>query len=153
MNDTSFQAVRVSEHVYWVGAIDWGLRDFHGYSTQCSSTYNAYLVTGEYPVLIDTVKAPFKDEMLGRVASVVDPKDVRVIVSHHSEMDHSGCLPQAIAELKPEKVYASAMGVRNLRDQMHHPFEITPVKDAETLRLGGLSFTFLRPGCCTGRIR
>jgi len=136
-------AVRVSEHVWWVGAVDWALRDFHGYSTRRGSTYNAYLVMGEYPILIDTVKAAFKNEMLERVASVVNPADVRVIISHHSEMDHTGALPDVVRQLKPEKVYASAMGLKDLHDQFHDCCEIATVKDAETLRLGGLSFTFL----------
>jgi flavorubredoxin len=143
VSDRGFSAVRVSEHVWWVGAIDWALRDFHGYSTQRGSTYNAYLVMGDYPVLIDTVKAPFRDEMLARVASVVNPTDVKVIVSHHAEMDHSGSLPAVIEIIKPGKVYASQMGVKNLHDQFHDVHEITAVKDSETLKLGGLSFTFL----------
>ena len=143
MGGSGFSAVEVSGHVWWVGAVDWALRDFHGYTTQRGSTYNAFLVTGEYPVLIDTVKAPFRDVMLARVASIVNPADIRVIVSHHSEMDHSGALPQVIDIIKPDKVYASQMGVKNLADQFHHRHEITAVKDAEALKLGGLSFTFL----------
>ena len=138
-----FQARKVSDHVWWVGALDWALRDFHGYSTQRGSSYNAFLVMGDYPVLVDTVKAQFRDEMLARIASVVDPADIKVIVSHHAEMDHSGALPRTIDIIKPDKVYASTMGVKNLHDQLHDRHEITPVKDGETLKLGGLAFTFL----------
>jgi flavorubredoxin len=143
MSDKGFSAVRVSEHVWWVGAIDWGIREFHGYSTQRGSTYNAYLVLGDYPVLIDTVKASFRDEMLSRIASVVNPGDIKAIVSHHAEMDHSGSLPQVIDIIKPEKVYASQLGVKNLHDQRLDRHEVTPVKDGEVLQLGGLNFTFL----------
>lgn len=143
MESKGFQAKKVSEHVWWVGAIDWALRDFHGYSTQRGTSYNAFLVMGDYPVLVDTVKAQFRDEMLARIASVVDPKDIRVIVSHHAEMDHSGALPQTIDAIRPDKVYASQIGVKNLHAQLHDRHEITAVKDAETLKLGGLSFTFL----------
>jgi flavorubredoxin len=143
MSDKGFSAVRVSKHVWWVGAIDWALRDFHGYATQRGTTYNAYLVMGDCPILIDTVKAGFKDEMLARVASVVNPDEIEIVVSHHSEMDHSGCLPQVMDLIKPDKVYASQMGVKDLHDQFHGLSEITAVKDAETLKLGGLDFTFL----------
>jgi len=143
VSGTGFSAVRVSEHVWWVGAIDWALRDFHGYSTQRGSSYNAYLVMGEYPVLIDTVKAPFRDEMLARIATVVNPADIKVVVSHHAEMDHSGSLLRVIDFIKPDKVYASQLGVRNLHAQFHDRHEIAAVKDAEVLQLGGLSFTFL----------
>lgn len=139
----TFQAVRVSERVWWVGAIDWALREFHGYSTQRGSTYNAYLVMGEYPILVDTVKAPFRQEMLERIASVVDPGSIRIIISNHAEMDHSGCLVDVVSQIKPEMVIASRQGAANLHAQFHDRCEITVVGDGETRTLGGLSFTFL----------
>ena len=58
------QAIKLTDRVFWVGAIDWGLRNFHGYTTSKGSTYNAYLVIADKITLIDTVKAPFKDEMM-----------------------------------------------------------------------------------------
>ena len=98
-----FKAVKITDKVYWVGAIDWNIRDFHGYATGRGTTYNAYLLLGDKVTLIDTVKAPFRDEMLSRIASLVDPTDIKVIISNHSEMDHTGCLPEMIDLIKPEK--------------------------------------------------
>jgi len=135
-------AVQVSEHVYWVGAIDWGLRDFHGYSTDRGSTYNAYLVLGEKITLIDTVKAPFQEEMLARIASLIDPSRIDFIISNHAEMDHSGCLPALIELVKPEKVFASTNGVKILEEHFHCGHELVAVKDGETHTLGDLDFTF-----------
>jgi flavorubredoxin len=89
----TFKAVRLTEDVWWVGAIDWNIRDFHGYQTRRGSTYNAYLILADRITLIDTVKAPFREEMMARIASVVDPDKIEYIVSNHSEMDHSGSLP------------------------------------------------------------
>ena len=66
----AFKAAKVSRHVHWVGAIDWGIRDFHGYATQRGTTYNAYLILADKVTLIDTVKAPFREEMLSRIASL-----------------------------------------------------------------------------------
>ena len=48
----SFDALKISDHVYWVGAIDWTLRDFHGYTTEQGTTYNAYLIVGEQTILV-----------------------------------------------------------------------------------------------------
>ena len=137
------KAVKITEHVYWVGAIDWNSRDFHGYETPRGSTYNAYLIMADKITLIDTVKAPFKDEMLGRIASVVDPSKIDYIISNHSEMDHSGCLPQVIDLIKPEKVFASKIGVQTLSSQFHSGHEIIAVGDGETLNLGNLNLTFM----------
>ena len=138
-----FSAVQISEHVWWVGAIDWTVRNFHGYLTSRGTTYNAYLILGDPVTLVDTVKRPFRDEMLARVASVVDPLRIQAIVSHHAEMDHSGCLPDVIRAVQPEKVYASRNGVAALGRHFDIGHEITPVGDGETLSLGDLSLTFL----------
>ena len=42
-----YRAIQISEHVHWVGAVDWRVRDFHGYSTERGTTYNAYLIMSE----------------------------------------------------------------------------------------------------------
>ncbi|HON59532.1 MAG TPA: FprA family A-type flavoprotein [Smithella sp.] len=138
-----YSAVKVSDHVYWVGAIDWTIRDFHGYTTPHGSTYNAYLIMADKITLIDTVKKPFKDEMLARIRSVVDPSRIQYIVSNHSETDHSGCLPEVMDFIKPEKVFASTVGVKTLKELFHDDHEILPVKDGETLSLGNMSLTFM----------
>jgi len=137
------KAIKISDKVYWVGAIDWVMRDFHGYHTRRGSTYNAFLVIGEKPILIDTVKAQFKDELLTRISSVMDPKRIKYIISNHTEMDHSGCLPELIDITRPEKVFASINGTDALNEHFKLSQEITPVKDGETLNLAGLKFTFL----------
>ena len=142
MNNT-FKAVQVTEDVWWVGAIDWNIRDFHGYRTGRGSTYNAYLVLADKITLIDTVKAPFREEMMERIASVVDPEKIEYIVSNHSEMDHSGSLPQVIAAVNPKKVFASVVGAKTLAELFPNPGEITPVKDGETFSLGNRTLTFL----------
>jgi flavorubredoxin len=137
-----FKAVKVTERIYWVGAIDWALRDFHGYHTGRGTTYNAYLVLGDSITLVDTVKAPFREEMLARVASVVEPGKIRYIVSNHSEMDHSGSLPAVIDEIKPEKVFASAKGVEALGAHFGRK-DVIAVADGGTLDLGGVTLSFM----------
>lgn len=142
MSDT-FQAIKVSDHVYWVGAIDWGIRDFHGYSTNRGTTYNAYLVMADRITLIDTVKQPFQREFLARLRSVVDLDRIRYIVSNHAEMDHSGALPETISLIKPEKVFASSMGAKALHDHFGAGMELEIVPDGGRIDLGNRSLTFL----------
>ena len=139
----AFKATKVNDHVYWVGAIDWGIRDFHGYATQRGTTYNAYLILADKITLIDTVKAPFKEEMLARIASVIDPRDISYIISNHSEMDHSGCLPQTVAAVDPEKVFASKVGAKTLASYFQMDREIVDVKEGESLSLGNLNLSFV----------
>ena len=140
----SFTAEKITEKVYWVGAIDWGVRDFHGYLTSRGSTYNAFLIIDEKVTLVDTVKKPFRDEMLARIASVVPIEKIDYIVSNHSEMDHTGCLTDMIELAKPEKVYASAMGKKALGLHFHYNDDvITAVKSGESLSLGESNLTFV----------
>ena len=138
-----YKAIKVSDNVYWVGAIDWGIRDFHGYLTERGTTYNAFLVMADKITLIDTVKPPFLAELLGRISSVVDPKEISYIVSNHAEMDHSGSLMGVMDAVQPEKVFASSMGSKALREHFHLDGEIEAVKDGGSLSLGNLSLTFL----------
>ena len=143
MAESSFRAVPIAKDVYWVGVIDWSLRNFHGYTTHRGSTYNAYLIIADKVVLVDTVKKQFKDELLARISSVIDPTKIDYIVSNHAEMDHSGCLPEIIELVKPEKVFASTMGVKNLKGQLHLDTEIVAVKDGEELDIGGRKLKFI----------
>ncbi len=138
-----YSAIKVSDSVYWVGAIDWSIRDFHGYTTPHGSTYNAYLIVADKITLVDTVKSSFLNEMLARVASVVDPSKIDYIVSNHSEQDHSGCLLEVIDRVKPEKVFASTMGVKTLEEILHGDTQIVPVKEGETLSLGNMELKFM----------
>ncbi len=39
--------VQIAEKIFDVGVTDWNIRDFHGYSTEQGSTYNAFLILDE----------------------------------------------------------------------------------------------------------
>ena len=137
------QAVKISNKVYWVGAIDWNIRDFHGYSTKRGTTYNAYLILGEKPTLIDTVKKEFYPEMMERISSVIDPKKIEIIISNHSELDHSGALPQTIAAVEPQEVYVSAMGLKDLTGHFHQDLKLKVVKTGDKIDVGGDTISFV----------
>ncbi len=136
------QAVQISDHVYWVGAFDPNLREFHGYTTGRGTTYNAFLILSDPIVLIDTVRKSFYDEMMERIRSVVEPEQIELIVSNHAEMDHSGCLPEAIAACRPSAVYASVNGCRDLNKHFAFGDDVlTPLKDGESIPVGTGSLT------------
>ena len=147
----SFEAVKVTDRIWWVGAVDWEVRNFHGYLTSRGTTYNAYLLMADRITLFDTVKKPFFGEMMARIASVVEPSKIDYLVSNHSEMDHSGSIPEAIDAIKPEKVFASPNGAKALKAHFpvcqgtgrHLDSEITEVKTGDTLDLGGATLSFV----------
>ncbi|HAU36700.1 MAG TPA: MBL fold metallo-hydrolase [Phycisphaerales bacterium] len=145
---TPFEAVAVADKVYWVGAVDWTVRNFHGYETSRGTTYNAYLVLADKVTLVDTVKAPFAGELMSRIASVIDPAKIEYIISNHAEMDHSGCLPQVLQAVRPEKVFVSAQGAKALADHFHLAREFVTVADGQTISMGNMTVQFLETRMC-----
>ncbi len=137
------RAVPVSDSVHWVGAIDWNLRDFHGYETPRGTTYNAYLVQGADTIaLIDTVKTPFVDELLSRVADFVDPSKVGLIVVNHVEPDHNSGLREVMAAMPDARVVASAAGVKGIAEY-HDGLAVEAVGADDVIDLGGRTLRFL----------
>jgi flavorubredoxin len=143
MGKETFKALKVSDRVYWVGAIDWGLRNFHGYLTSRGTTYNAFLILADKVTLIDTVKPNFYDEMMARIADVIDPHDIDIVVSNHSEMDHSGALPRLFHGRGNTRLIASAKGKEALEQHFHWDREIEVVKTGDTVDLGNASLRFV----------
>lgn len=136
--------IELAENVYWVGAIDWLTRDFHGYSTNRGTTYNAYLIIDEKVTLIDTVKKPYCSELMHHIRTLIDPAKIDYIVVNHVEMDHSGSLPDVVKEINPEKMICSKMGQKALLKHFHHedwPYHV--VSPGEEISLGEKTLNFL----------
>lgn len=135
--------LEIKDNIYWVGAVDWGLRDFHGYSTEKGSSYNAYLVKDKKTVLFDTVKADLTDDLIDNIRAFSDPADIDYIVVNHAEMDHTGALPRMIEIAKPEKIFCTAKCEKALKAHFHFdswPLEI--VKEGDTVNIGERTITF-----------
>lgn len=137
------KAVKIRDTIYWVGGIDWDLRNFHGYLTQRGSTYNAYLILDEKVTLIDTVKHYLFDEMLERISSVIDPAKIDCIVSNHVEMDHSGSLPMITAIAKNATVYTSPNGEKGLKLHYTNRMNLNVVKTGDSVSIGKRTLAFV----------
>lgn len=137
--------VEVKKDIYWVGAVDYDIRNFHHYSRSPEgSTYNAYLVTDEKKVLFDTVNAHEFDELVKHISEITDPESIDYIVCNHLEQDHSGSLPRIVRLCKPEKIFCSPMGLKsmtNIYDTAGWPVEV--VKDGDRIEIGRRHVTFL----------
>ncbi len=139
-------AVELAKGVYWVGAIDWNGRDFHGFTTPEGTTYNAYLVLGEKTALIDTVKAEFAGEMLERIREIIDPAKIDYVVVNHMEMDHAGALLE-LRKHTDAKIFISRRG-RDILDGYFKPFgcdewDFEIVRTGDELSLGRKTLVFL----------
>jgi flavorubredoxin len=137
------QPVKLRENIWWVGGIDWDLRDFHGYVTQRGSTYNAYLIIDEKITLIDNVKYYLYDEMIKRISHIIDPKKIDVIVQNHVEMDHSGGMPYLLDLIPDVTIYTNAMAIKGLKMHFKKDWNFKEVKSGDTINIGKRNLTFL----------
>ena len=135
--------VQVKEGIHWVGAVDWSIRNFHGYITHRGSSYNSYLVIDEKVALIDFVKAPFAEEQVARISEVIDPKKVDYIVANHAEPDHSGSIRRIIEACPNAEVIATERCINTLLKYYGGDLKITPIEKKPTLKLGKKSLTFV----------
>lgn len=136
--------IEISKGIYWLGVIDWNIRDFHGYSTYQGSTYNSFLIMDEKIALIDTVKKEFADELIASISQIVDPKKIDYVISNHTEMDHTGSLPRIMHRIGEDKpLYCSKMGHKNIARHFSQKWNYQPVENGGELSLGKRTLTFL----------
>ncbi len=83
------KGIELKDGIYWVGAIDWAVRDFHGYETPRGTSYNNYLIVDEEPTLVDTVKYDFADLMIKNIKGIMDPRAIKHVIINHIENDHA----------------------------------------------------------------
>jgi flavorubredoxin len=136
--------IEISEGVYDVGVVDWNIRDFHGYSTDLGTTYNAFLIVDEKIALIDTVREGFAGQLLDNISRIVDPKKIDYVISNHTEMDHTGALGRVMHRIGEDKpIYCSKMGGKSLPQHFLPKWNYQPVVTGDELSLGNRKLTFI----------
>jgi flavorubredoxin len=138
------KTVELKTDIHWVGAIDWAIRDFHGYITPNGSTYNNYLILDDEVTLLDTVRHDFAETTIENIRSLVDPAKIRNIIINHIENDHVTSIDR-IMELTPNAtIYITERGKKGLARFFDlSPWDIKTVKSGETLKIGKRTLLFL----------
>ena len=134
----------IKKGIYDVGVQDWNIRDFHGYSTEKGTSYNAFLIVDEKIVLVDTVKKEFSDQLIRNISKIVDPAKIDYVISNHTEMDHSGSIPRIMHIIGKDKpVYCSKLGEKALVAHFGDSFNFKAVENGEELNIGKRDLIFL----------
>jgi anaerobic nitric oxide reductase flavorubredoxin len=130
--------VNIKNNVFWVGKIDWDLRQFHGneYSTPHGSSYNSYLIKEEKNVLIDTVWLPYGGEFVENLVKEIDLNKIDYIIANHAEIDHSGGLQELMRHIPETPIFCTANGVKSLKGHYHKDWNFKPVKTGDKLSIG-----------------
>ena len=135
--------IEIKDNIYYVGVIDWNLRNFHGYSTHRASSYNSYLIIDDKIALIDMVKGPFAEEQLKNIKEIIDPKKIDYFICNHLEGDHSQSLPM-MKELVPKaQIVTSERGKKGFLRTYKKDWDIKAVQEGDTIALGKRTLTFV----------
>jgi flavorubredoxin len=136
---------KITDHVTWVGKIDWEIRKFHGeeYSTHRGSTYNSYLVRDQKAAVIDTVWGPFGEDFVQNLEREIDLDQIDFVVANHAEVDHSGGLFALMRRIPDKPVYCTANGVKSLKGHYHQNWNFQVVKTGDRLSLGAMDLIFV----------
>ncbi len=140
------KTVEIAPGIVWVGSEDFHRRLFDSLIPLPHGTsYNAYLVSGKEKVaLIDTVNPGFEDELLAKVASVVDPTSIDYLVMNHAEPDHAFAIPRVLKAAPRARLVATRRGVEMAGLYYGVPEERRiVVKQDDTLELGGKTLRFI----------
>ncbi|KZX11518.1 FprA family A-type flavoprotein [Methanobrevibacter curvatus] len=143
-------AIKIVDGVYWVGVIDWDIRDYHGYNLD-GTTYNTYLIFSEDKVtLIDNVFPGFFPQSWGRIEDAFKKEGknevkIDVVIQNHVENDHSGTLIDIIKKFPEVEVYCSTRAVNGLKNYFPSlkDFNFNLVKTGDSIEVGGKTFSFI----------
>lgn len=104
------QAIKMKNNLYYIGVSDEDIRTFDIImKTANGTTYNSYLLkTSDGVIVFDTVKHEFQDEFFAKIESVCSYDEIKYIIMHHLEPDHSGALPE-LAKRTKAKIFISPM--------------------------------------------
>jgi len=138
------KTVEIKPDIYWVGAIDWAVRDFHGYVTPNGTTYNNYLIMDDEVTLVDTVKYDFKRVTIENIKSICEPSRIKNLVINHIEPDHASGIAKIMSEAPDATIYITDKGKKGLDRHFDTTgWEFKIVKTGDTLKTGKYTLTFL----------
>ena len=138
------KAIEIKPDIYWVGVIDWAIRDFHGYVTPNGTTYNNYLALDDQITLFDTVKHDFSEITVDNIKSLVDPSKIRNIIINHIENDHVSSIGDIMHLTPNATIYITNKGKKGLERFFDtSKWDIKVVKTGDTLSIGRKTLLFL----------
>ncbi len=138
------KAVELKNGVYWVGVIDWAVRDFHGYVTPRGTTYNNYLIMDDEITLLDTVKYDFADITVKNIRSVVEPSKIKHVVINHIENDHVTSIDKIMALTPDATIYITEKGKKGIERFFDiSKWNMKIVKTGDTLKIGKRTLLFI----------
>jgi flavorubredoxin len=135
--------LKISDSVYWAGALDEDLATFDiVMETRYGTTYNSYFIDADKKTVIDTVKLNFSDLYLNKLKQLADHAKIEYIITNHTEPDHSGSIGRLLEIYPDATVVGSGQALNYLQEMIERPFKSIKVRDGDTLSLGNKTLRF-----------
>jgi flavorubredoxin len=136
--------VELKNGIYWVGAVDWAVRDFHGYETPRGTSYNNYLIDDDEPTLFDAVHHDFVDISIKNISRITDLQKIKHIVINHIENDHATGLEKILEIVPSANIYLTERGKNGLGRFIDlSKYKVSVVKSGDTLKIGKRTLQFI----------
>ena len=137
-------AIKLNKDVYSVGVLNPSLRVFDiVMEARYGTSYNAFLITGEKNVLIDTVHASFFEEYLNNIQSIINVSKIDYLIMNHTEPDHSGSVAKLLAINPNITVYCTMAAKKYLSAITNQEFKCVVVKQGDKIDIGGQELEFI----------
>lgn len=107
-------------------------------------TYNAYLtLLPDHVILFDGWKSWYAEDLVETLREVVEPKSIDYVVVHHMEPDHTGSLPNILAEARNAVVLGHPLASKMIRSFYGLEPRFQAARDGAELRLGERTLVFI----------
>lgn len=137
-------AIELKRGMWSVGVLNPAMRIFDIImEAPYGTSYNAYLLTGEKNVLIETVHADFFEEYEANIRQVIPLEDVDCLIMNHNEPDHSGSVARLLEKCPRLEIFCTAAGKKHLEDITNRSFPCRVVKAGDTLETGRRVLEFI----------
>lgn len=136
---------RLTDNLHMLQYRDYETKYFEGlWHIPEGVTYNSFVLeTNEGLVVFDTWKRSLGKLYVDEFSKHFDVKDIKYLVTHHMEPDHSGSIPYLLAS-NPNMIVLGHVLSKGMIESF---YQVKPgfnaVKDGETLKLGGFTIKFI----------
>lgn len=137
---------KVTDKIYWIGGDDRRIALFENvYPVPCGVSYNAYFVSDEKTMVIDTVDHSVSKVFFENIAHELDGRDLDYLVVNHMEPDHAATIGELILRYPKATIVCNQKIAAMLKQFFDFDVDSRAriVKEGDTLSTGEYTFTFV----------
>ena len=137
---------KVHDDLYWVGGSDRRLALFENvFPIPRGVSYNAYVLTDEKTVLLDTVDRAVSGVFFENLGHVLNGRPLDYVVVNHMEPDHCATLAELVLRYPGVTVVCNAKALAMIRQFFTFDIDsrVRVVKEGDTLETGAHALTFI----------